>query len=93
MPKQLVNREEEGKRIVQTSGTISMINESSTMLLFRKSWERDQIGVLFFRAHCMLNVTICTATSGGIINHEKRSKLARPPSGLDWITLTCYIKW
>ncbi|HEY7079670.1 MAG TPA: SWIM zinc finger family protein [Nitrososphaeraceae archaeon] len=27
MPRQLVNREEEGKGIVQTSGAISMINE------------------------------------------------------------------
>lgn len=32
MPRHLVNREEEGKRIAQTSGAISVINESNYMV-------------------------------------------------------------
>ena len=32
MPRQLVNREEKGKRIAQTSGAILMINESNYMV-------------------------------------------------------------
>ena len=32
MPRQLVNRKEEGKRIVQISGAVTMINESNYLV-------------------------------------------------------------
>jgi hypothetical protein len=37
MPRQLVNREEQGKLIAQTSGVISMINDSNYMVRSKSS--------------------------------------------------------